>query len=346
VWNGQLGVQIFFAVSGFLITSTTLRRWGTLSAIKPREFYQLRFARIAPLLLLLLAILSGLHFAQVKGFIVSEKTGGLGRAVLAALTFHVNLLEARRGYLPPSWDILWSLSVEEVFYLFFPLVCLLFRRSRLLLVPLFAFVVVGPFARSVAFNHNPVWREYSYLGWMDAIAMGCLTALFAQRYRLSRTVLRAVGTTGTVLLVFSLGFSVRANAWGLGRNGLNMTILAIGACMVILTAAKTRWRAPLVLKPILGLGRRSYEVYLTHVFVVLGLFSLFLAADKPIRAVPALFLFVIILAGILGEVVARAYSEPMNRWLRGRWRDGPEELGSVVESSEVRGREDRDVAVR
>src|SRR5277367_3222830 len=54
VWNGQRGVQIFFAVSGFLITSTALRRWGSLSAVSIVDFYRQRFARIAPLLLLLL----------------------------------------------------------------------------------------------------------------------------------------------------------------------------------------------------------------------------------------------------------------------------------------------------
>src|ERR1700724_1139158 len=100
VWNGQFGVQIFFAVSGFLITSTTLRRWGSLSGVSVRAFYQLRFARIAPLLLLLLAVLSGLHLAHIKEFVVSQKTGGLGRALLAALTFHINLLESRRDYMP------------------------------------------------------------------------------------------------------------------------------------------------------------------------------------------------------------------------------------------------------
>ena len=84
VWNGQRGVQIFFAVSGFLITSTTLRRWGMLKAVNVRAFYQMRFARIAPLLLLL-TVLSALHFAQVTHFIVPAKTGGLGRALAAVL---------------------------------------------------------------------------------------------------------------------------------------------------------------------------------------------------------------------------------------------------------------------
>jgi peptidoglycan/LPS O-acetylase OafA/YrhL len=84
VWNGQNGVQIFFAVSGFLITSTTLRRWSSLSAISVRDFYLLRIARIAPLLLLLLVILSTLHAAGLKDFVISAKTGGLGRALVAA----------------------------------------------------------------------------------------------------------------------------------------------------------------------------------------------------------------------------------------------------------------------
>ena len=64
--------------------------------------------------------------SSLDNFDVSPKTGGLGRALVAALTFHINYLEATRGYLPGSWDILWSLSVEEAFYLFFPLICRVF----------------------------------------------------------------------------------------------------------------------------------------------------------------------------------------------------------------------------
>jgi peptidoglycan/LPS O-acetylase OafA/YrhL len=216
VWNGQFGVQIFFAVSGFLITSTALRRWGSLSHVNVRDFYLLRFARIAPLLLMLLGVLSILDLVHSKYFIISSKMGGLGRALFAALTFHVNVLEARRGYLPASWDILWSLSVEEMFYFFFPLVCRLLGRGKLLIGLLLMFVALGPLGRTAFTQGNEVWKEYSYLGGMDAIALGCLTALLVCRTHLSRPALWTLGCIGTALLIFILGFSIRASNWGLG----------------------------------------------------------------------------------------------------------------------------------
>jgi peptidoglycan/LPS O-acetylase OafA/YrhL len=332
VWNGQFGVQIFFAVSGFLITSTAMRRWGSLSRISVRAFYQLRFARIAPLLLALLAVLSALHLLRAPNFVVSQKTGGLAQALLAALTFHVNVLEARRGYLPGSWDILWSLSVEEMFYLFFPLICrILGGRSRLVAL-LLLFVVLGPLGRTVLARGNPVWREYSYLGGMDAIALGCLTAIFLSHRCLSQPWLRFLLTSGLVFLIFVLGFSIHVETWGLDRSGLDMSILAIGACMVIVVAAQTKWRSPWVLSPLRMLGRRSYEVYLTHMFVVFACFYIFVRIGTPLQAIPLLFLITILISALLGEMVARLYSESMNRWLRRHWGNGPDQLGSVVES--------------
>jgi peptidoglycan/LPS O-acetylase OafA/YrhL len=283
-----------------------------------RDFYLLRAARIAPLLLLLLAILSGLHFAGLHNFFVTAKTGGLGRALLAVLTFHVNVLEARRGYLPGNWDVLWSLSVEEMFYLFFPMVCRLFGRGKLFILILAGFIVLGPFGRTVFAHGNEIWEEYSYVGGMEAIAMGCLTALIVSRTRFSRALLRVLGGLGAVIVACSLIFSWQAYRGWPGRTGLNMTILAIGTCMFIAATAQTQWKSPRFVAPLLRIGQYSYEVYLTHMFVVFGLFGLFVDLGKPMRLVPVLFVATILIAGVLGALVAALYSEPMNRRLRNR----------------------------
>lgn len=316
VWNAQLGVQMFFVVSGFLITSITLRRWGSLVQVSLRGFYRLRAARIAPLLLLLLAVLSGLHFAHVHRFVVTAKTGGLFRALLAALTFHVNVLEARHGYLPGNWDILWSLSVEEMFYLFFPIVCRVFGRGKLFIGILLGFAALGPFGRTIFAHGNQIWEDYSYLGGMEGIALGCLTALLLSETCFSSRVLWFVGSIGTAIVGASLIFSWQAYRGWLGRTGLNMTLLGLGTCMFIAATTQMQWKAPRLLTPLLRLGQYSYEVYLTHMFVVFTFFGLFLYVDKPMRLVPVLFLVTTFVAAGLGALVASFYSDPINRFLR------------------------------
>jgi peptidoglycan/LPS O-acetylase OafA/YrhL len=333
VWNGQLGVQIFFAVSGFLITSITLRRWGSLAQVRLRGFYLLRFARIAPLLLLLLAILSGLHFAGFHYFVVPQEMGGLRRALFAGLTFHVNVLEAHRGYLPGNWDILWSLSVEEVFYLFFPIVCRVFGRSKVLFAILLSLVALGPFARTVFAHGNEIWEEYSYLGGMEGIALGCMTALIVSRVRFSRAALWVLGAGGAAIVTSSLIFSWQAYVGWLGRTGLNMTVLGVGTCMFIAATAQSQWRSPRWLTPLLKIGQYSYEIYLTHMFVVFAFFGLFLDAGQRMSLVPALFVVTILGSGLLGAAVARLYSEPMNRSLRRNWKSDPQELATAVEAA-------------
>jgi peptidoglycan/LPS O-acetylase OafA/YrhL len=320
VWNGQPGVQIFFAISGFLITATALRHWAKLSQVSLRGFYLMRFARIAPLLFLLLAILSALHFAGLSDFVVTAKTGGLSRALFATLTFHVNLLEAKRGYLPGNWDILWSLSVEEMFYFFFPLLSRLFGRVTLFVPLLATFVLLGPCARTFLAHGNQLWKEYSYLGGMDAIALGCLTALASAQFPLSRGALRGIAAIGAALAIFILCFPAQPANLALERAGLDMTVLALGTCVLIVAAAQTNWKSPRLLRPLLLLGQYSYEVYLTHMFVVFALFHLFLRSGGHMAAIPVLFVSVIVASGLLGGFVARTFSEPVNQVLRIRWR--------------------------
>jgi peptidoglycan/LPS O-acetylase OafA/YrhL len=106
--------------------------------------------------------------------------------------------------------------------------------------------------------------------------------------------------------------------------------------MFIVAAAQSRWKSPLLLFPLVTLGRRSYEVYSTHMFVVfafLRIFALFTSAGASMRLVPILFFGVIVTSHLLGGVVARFKSAPMNRLIRrcvDASRTEPERLGPVI----------------
>ena len=141
---------------------------------------------------------------------------------------------------------------------------------------------------------------------MDAIALGCLTALLVQRFQLPPKILIALGAP---LMLFTLCYY--------RSIGPAMTILAIGTCLIIAASAQTQWSAPRILRPLTNLGQRSYEVYLTHMFVVFAAFQLFLSLGKQMKLVPVLFLTTIFVSALLGELVARLYSEPLNRFIRG-----------------------------
>lgn len=197
-YNGYEAVFVFFVVSGFLIASHSLRRWGALSSIDLRAFYVRRAARILPCLLLLLAVLSVLHLAGVPFYVIDGEGQSLGGALFSALGLHLNWYEGRTGWLPGGWDVLWSLSIEEVFYLGFPLLCLLLRRRTPLLVLLALAALSLPFTRA-ALAGNEIWQEKAYLPGMAAIATGVLAALLVERWpappRTAR-LLRGAGVLG------------------------------------------------------------------------------------------------------------------------------------------------------
>ena len=86
-------------------------------------------------------------------------------------------------------------------------------RYKLFIALLIGFVILGPFGRTIFSHGNEVWHEYSYLGAMDAIALGCLTALLIARVHLNRRQLWALGVAGGMLVIFILCFSVKAEAW-------------------------------------------------------------------------------------------------------------------------------------
>jgi len=318
-WSGYYAVIVFFVISGFLITGLSLRRWQSLGRIDARAFYAMRFARIVPCLVALLVVLSVLHLAGAHDYVIDPSRASLPRAIVAALTFHFNWLEGTRGYLPGSWDVLWSLSIEEAFYVAFPLVCLLVRRENLLVVPLLALIAVGPFVRVWSADIEP-WDEYAYLACFDGIAFGCLAALVHARLAPSRGWLWAAFAVGAAAMLLIVAFRQTANALGLISTGLYITVLELGAALVLVAFAgglfaNASWRGT---RTIRAIGRWSYEIYLTHMFVVFATVALFKATGASLAFVGAWYLGALAVSVVLGAIVARWYSEPANAALRAR----------------------------
>jgi peptidoglycan/LPS O-acetylase OafA/YrhL len=319
--TGYYAVIIFLVISGFLITSLSLRRWGSLDRISLPHFYWLRAARILPCLLLLLTVLSVLHLAGASDFLINPERASLGRALVAALTFHLNWLEGRHGYLPGNWDVLWSLSVEETFYVLFPLMGLALRRESGVLIGMLALIVIGPFYRVAVQGQDP-WEQYAYLSCMDGIAFGCIAAWVAARLPLNPALLRAGLMLGTIAVALVILFRQTTLNLGLMDNGLNVTILEAGVALILLALAHgfgndTLSKGTALLRLA---GRCSYEIYLTHMFVILGLMHPFRAFFDITTSNRTIYFtaYAAMLAGsvLLGYVVARWFSEPLNQSLR------------------------------
>lgn len=316
--SGYYGVIIFFVISGFLITDISIKRWNTLKTIELKQFYYLRFARIFPMLITVVVILSLLDLFAVNGFVIH--TTSLKEAVFAALTFHINWLEAKTGYLPGSWDVMWSLSVEEVFYLFFPLLFLFVRNKYAIGFILLIIIVLGPFAR-VFFSNNDIWSDHSYLSCMDGIVFGCLAALMINTFRLNFLLIKICFTVGLSLFILIFLFRQFVYDIGLCNLGLNITLLEISIALLLIFSKSNlqtyskKWK--MITLPFRWYGKNSYEVYLTHMFIVTVFFNFAPAfwLSSPIK-IGCLFIAIVLLAGLLGNIIEKIFSAPMNHFLR------------------------------
>ena len=315
-YNGYEAVFVFFVISGFLIAGNALERWGSLARIDLTAFYARRFARIVPCLAALLVVLAALHGLGMPDYTIHRPGQSLGRALIAAFGLHLNWYEGQTGYLPGSWDVLWSLSIEEVFYLGFPLACLLVRRTRVLLPLLLALALSLPWTRA-ALDGNEIWQEKAYLPGMAAIATGVLGALwFARGTRMPPLACRALRSAGAI----GLAASTLGGHWLWPLLHQGVMLLLTGSTLALLVALRSMPSpVPHALRWLCSWGRLSYEIYLSHMFVVFTLVRLYRWSGADARSGFLWYLPAFALCWALGAWVMRYWSAPCERWLRGRW---------------------------
>src|SRR5438034_997951 len=195
IGNGYYGVIFFFAISGFLITGNLLERYRTVASVNLREFYVMRGARIVPCLALILVVLSSISLLtkDIEGFVFLPGFN-VADAVAHVLTFTFNHYYAAGASGTMAWAVLWSISIEETFYVAFPIVGIVLRTEQLLIAALCILVVSGLLAR-----HDG--DLYGYFGCFDVMVMGVLAAIAARRLsgRVPRRALRPMQLAGAVL---------------------------------------------------------------------------------------------------------------------------------------------------
>ncbi len=316
-FNGYEAVFVFFVISGFVITRRSLERYGSLDAMRWRHFYAMRAVRIFPLLLLLLAVLSVMHLLGVPTFVINKPGQSLAGAVTSALTMTLNWYEGRTNWLPGGWDVLWSLSIEECFYLAFPLLCLLLRGPWRVLA-LVALAVSLPWTRA-ALAGNEIWQEKAYLPGMAAIAWGVLTALLMQRVTLSRGVARGLGVLGVAGLLAVVFFN--DVLWPRLHDHV-MLLLCLSAALWLAAAHGSVRAMPRGFGWLTQMGRWSYEIYLSHMFVVLAVTPAYRAlAGNDMRWTFLVYVPAMIVCTLLGGALHRHVSGPAARRLLPRQPD-------------------------
>ncbi len=260
---GGLGVTVFFFVSGFLITTLLTAEHDRTGRVAVGAFYGRRFLRLAPELygMIVLTALAGPLYGQHATV----------RDVAAGAGYATNYLYAFGGEGSLRWSQLWSLAVEEHFYLTFPaLFVLLRRRPRALLAVLVA-VCGAALAWRVAAHGLGFPSAYTYAATecrLDSIAWGCAAAiafgLYGGRWARRPRAAAGAGAAGLTLLLASV--VVRDAAF---RDTARYTLQGVGllgvfAALFLTEAGARLRRGALEWTPLRELGRRSYGAYLWH----------------------------------------------------------------------------------
>ena len=265
---GSLGVDIFFALSGFLITSLLLQEWQERGAISLKRFYVRRALRLWPALWVTLGLLS-VYF----GVVGPGETGGFFHGLIEVVTYSNNYFVSGNQFLRQWFGQSWSLAIEEQFYIVWPtlLIMLLhFRRTRKALPLLLATaVVLAALWRVELIHHYQVWSRVYFRtdARLDQLLIGALLAVLLH-YGLVRVKPRPWLAAAAFIGCFALAQSWWSYEKEYFYYSAFLTVFTT-CCLILGVLDGTGPVARLLsVAPVRWIGRVSYTLYLVHIPVI------------------------------------------------------------------------------
>ncbi|HEX2593119.1 MAG TPA: acyltransferase family protein [Rhizomicrobium sp.] len=262
--GGFVGVDVFFVISGFLITGL-IHREMVEGRFTIREFYERRIRRIFPALFVMLIVVT----VVAALLLFPSDFERYAQSLIATAFFSSNFEFWREaGYFDAAASSkpllhLWSIAVEEQFYLLFPpLLLLVGTRSRMRLLWLTGTLLVASFAFSVwAVAHAPTTAFYLLPSRTWELMLGAMLALAPVGVPSNRFVHDGVGMIGLAMI----GAAIWLYQPCIAFPGLAALLPCVGAALVIYAGQQPSLvRSVLAAKPVVFVGLISYSLYLWH----------------------------------------------------------------------------------
>ena len=330
--GGFLGVEVFFVISGYLITLLLTEEFGRSRTISVRSFWMRRARRLLAALYTLLAVVSTAVLLFYR-----EDADQLAGQVWAALTYVTNwfLIVSDESYFalierPPVFQHLWSLAIEEQFYLLWPIILLaMLRLFRGRPAPIAGIVTLGAVASLVwmAVLFEPAMDpSRAYYG-TDSRASGlllgaALAMVWKPNHRFAgvpgvKTVALDLLGMAAVAVVIGCFATMRDTDTFLYRGGF--AVVSVASCVAIMATVHrgTVLGRHVLARPVLTwIGVRSYSLYLWHwpIFVYTRP-----EIDQPLTLYPTLALR-LVLTVIAAELSYRYVEVPIRNGAFARWR--------------------------
>ena len=265
--GGFVGVDIFFVISGYLITTIIIKELNN-NTFSIKRFYERRARRILPALIFVILISSIISFI----FLTKSELGSYFKSVIATLLFFSNFYFYKTTpYFQSESDLepllhTWSLSIEEQFYIIFPITLLLFHKffkRYIFLMLIFGFVASLFICQFLALKTGGTLNFYFTFSraWELALGAICAHILIYKNLSYSTLIKNLLSSIGIILIMFSIFFFSRQTVF----PSFYTLVPTIGTSLIILFADRETFiNKILSIKFFVGIGLISYSLYLWH----------------------------------------------------------------------------------